>query len=569
MSGVGPAAVRAARPGHLAGRRAHRRRRAAVARPRRRGHPHRDRRPRLRRQLAQPARQGAPAAHADRRHPVVRPHERQARHRRASRTTTSRPATARTSRRSCGTSRPGARYTFVNYHTQLELSQAVDWLVNGPDGKPRVDIVVHSNSFLDGPFDGTGVAAQAVNRAHDAGIFWANSAGNYARRHWEGVAGDPDKDGWADIGPAGPRLPHVPADRGHRHGRDAVLEQLHEERRARRGVERAATSSTSPTPRPSSPVVYAQGQKRRLAARRLRRLPADCDGHVRRCASSRGRRASSATSRSSAAASSSATRPRSSRASRRPATRAARSRSARATGRATPRPTTPPQGPTEDGRLKPDVVAPASTAVWPGHRDGRHVGLRAARGRRGGPADAARPRGGPAERPRHDRAGADRRARSTSRRRVPTRSRARAASGSTSIRRRGSRRRPRPASPSATRRASTSPSTTRARSRPRASRSTASRVAEVPGLLHQRLDTRALAPGPHTAVFWARDMAGNRSEQTVAFVRDVTPPTVALSLRAASALDVDGRATPSRAPAACREDRRRDRRRCTCGARCR
>ena len=75
---------------------------------------------------------------------------------------------------------PGARYTFVNYHTQVELSQAVDWLINGPDGKPRVDIVVHSNSFLDGPFDGTGVAAQAVNRAHDAGIFWANSAGNYA-----------------------------------------------------------------------------------------------------------------------------------------------------------------------------------------------------------------------------------------------------------------------------------------------------------------------------------------------------------------------------------------------------
>ena len=60
------------------------------------------------------------------------------------------------------------------------------------------------------------------------------------------------------------------------------------------------------------------------------------------------------------------TRQRSSRACRRPATRAARSPSARATGRATPPPTTPPQGPTEDGRLKPDVVAPASTAVWPG-----------------------------------------------------------------------------------------------------------------------------------------------------------------------------------------------------------
>ena len=47
------------------------------------------------------------------------------------------------------------------------------------------------------------MAAQAVDRAHAAGIFWANSAGNYARRHWEGVAGDRDGDGWADIGPTG------------------------------------------------------------------------------------------------------------------------------------------------------------------------------------------------------------------------------------------------------------------------------------------------------------------------------------------------------------------------------
>ena len=49
-------------------------------------------------------------------------------------------------------------------------------------------------------------------------------------------------------------------------------------------------------------------------------------------------------------------------------------------------------------------------------------------------------------------------------------------------------------------------------------------LAEVQGILHQRLSTSALAPGPHTAVFWARDMAGNRSEQTVAFVRAATPP---------------------------------------------
>jgi hypothetical protein len=62
-------------------------------------------------------------------------------------------------------------------------------------------------------------------------------------------------------------------------------------------------------------------------------------------------------------------------------------------------------------------------------------------------------------------------------------------------------------------------------------------VAEVAGLLHQRLDTTALAPGPHAAVFWARDMAGNRSELSVEFVRDTTAPAVALS-SSGSSLDV-------------------------------
>ena len=62
-------------------------------------------------------------------------------------------------------------------------------------------------------------------------------------------------------------------------------------------------------------------------------------------------------------------------------------------------------------------------------------------------------------------------------------------------------------------------------------------AAEVAGVMRLRLDTRALAAGPHTAVFWARDMAGNRSEQPVVFVRDGTQPAVALS-KTGSALEV-------------------------------
>ena len=94
---------------------------------------------------------------------------------------------------------PNATLTLVNYHTELEFAQAVDWLIHGPDGKPRVDIIVHSNSFLDGPFDGTGETAQSVDAAYAAGVLWVNSAGNYGLRHWSGTAGDLDGDTYADM----------------------------------------------------------------------------------------------------------------------------------------------------------------------------------------------------------------------------------------------------------------------------------------------------------------------------------------------------------------------------------
>ena len=62
----------------------------------------------------------------------------------------------------------------------------------------RVDIVVHSNSFIEGPFDGTSPTARAVDRAAAAGILWFNSAGNYAQLSWGGEWGDADADGDLD-----------------------------------------------------------------------------------------------------------------------------------------------------------------------------------------------------------------------------------------------------------------------------------------------------------------------------------------------------------------------------------
>jgi hypothetical protein len=84
---------------------------------------------------------------------------------------------------------PEAYYLYVNYDSEADFVAATDWLV-----QRRPDIVVHSNSFLEGPFDGTGPSARAVDRAADAGILWFNSAGNYATKHWTGPWADADGD---------------------------------------------------------------------------------------------------------------------------------------------------------------------------------------------------------------------------------------------------------------------------------------------------------------------------------------------------------------------------------------
>jgi subtilase family protein len=89
---------------------------------------------------------------------------------------------------------PQARYIFVTYHTEADFVVATDWLA-----QRRPDIVVHSNSFLEGPFDGTGPQAAAVDRAAAAGILWFNSAGNYALAHWSGPWVDADGDGTLDV----------------------------------------------------------------------------------------------------------------------------------------------------------------------------------------------------------------------------------------------------------------------------------------------------------------------------------------------------------------------------------
>ena len=77
---------------------------------------------------------------------------------------------------------PDAEYWLVNYHTPDQFAQAVAYLRD----VVHPNIVVHSNSFLFGRFDGTGFFAQQVDSLAAQGTIWVNSAGNYRLNHWEG-----------------------------------------------------------------------------------------------------------------------------------------------------------------------------------------------------------------------------------------------------------------------------------------------------------------------------------------------------------------------------------------------
>ena len=97
---------------------------------------------------------------------------------------------------------PAAEYWFVNYRTADEFGEAEQYVES-----LHPDVVVHSNSFLFGPFDGSGWFAKKVDRAAAAGILWVNSAGNYRMKHWEGPWVDANADGSLDIGGQGDAIP--------------------------------------------------------------------------------------------------------------------------------------------------------------------------------------------------------------------------------------------------------------------------------------------------------------------------------------------------------------------------
>ena len=87
---------------------------------------------------------------------------------------------------------PGAQLYLVNFQTEVELGNAIDYLA------AQGVTVVSASWVFPGSFrgDGQGTIDDMVNNARAAGIFWAAAAGNQAQMHWSNYFNDTDGNGW-------------------------------------------------------------------------------------------------------------------------------------------------------------------------------------------------------------------------------------------------------------------------------------------------------------------------------------------------------------------------------------
>jgi subtilisin family serine protease len=89
---------------------------------------------------------------------------------------------------------PNAALTLVNFSTDVEHRNAVNWITNQT---PKIDVISYSVGWYnvsDGK--GTGSICADVDTAANKGIVWVGAAGNDALDHFEGTFNDPDNDKW-------------------------------------------------------------------------------------------------------------------------------------------------------------------------------------------------------------------------------------------------------------------------------------------------------------------------------------------------------------------------------------
>jgi len=91
---------------------------------------------------------------------------------------------------------PAAQLYLIKVGDQLDLQNAVDYLRTH-----SVRIANHSVGWVNASYyDGTGFFSNLIDRSRNVdGVFWVVSAGNSARRHWRGAWKDANNNGWLEF----------------------------------------------------------------------------------------------------------------------------------------------------------------------------------------------------------------------------------------------------------------------------------------------------------------------------------------------------------------------------------
>ncbi|NPV55794.1 MAG: S8 family serine peptidase [Anaerolineae bacterium] len=100
---------------------------------------------------------------------------------------------------------PDAELYLAAYQTDTERETAVQWLLSN-----NVDLIQHSCNSIYGPMDGTSRISRMIDDIYDSGILWINSAGNQAERHYRGTFTDSDNDGFHEFSPGNEGYPIYP-----------------------------------------------------------------------------------------------------------------------------------------------------------------------------------------------------------------------------------------------------------------------------------------------------------------------------------------------------------------------
>jgi len=91
---------------------------------------------------------------------------------------------------------PGVNLHLLKIYDNVDFENATDYVNQNGIDVVNLSLAFASTSY----YDDTGDISDAVNNSYDnEGVFWSVASGNFARRHWRGPWLDPDSDGELDF----------------------------------------------------------------------------------------------------------------------------------------------------------------------------------------------------------------------------------------------------------------------------------------------------------------------------------------------------------------------------------